>query len=312
MNFNIVNERANIGRDIREMNRHQLDSTAYTVLATVREVNIKEYTCTVYVPSSSTTIHEVIIANACYSDTGTGLAMVPTIGQKCIVLLSQQHKPILVTTIPNQLRENDNKLLENEFKLGDSSSFIKKSSNGSFIIRNTGSVMVNNENGVFNYLKEHSLVDDSFVVKTKRTKGVSSSEEVYYKNNSGSYFVEKNKILNNGRLDKELINKILDDSDNIMEKTLKFLEFAEGINSVAVYGSDKEFSLLEGKIRSLKNDIDKDTFLKIEKGDSKYNKENNLIYSLNYRENGTEKFKLDIKKDGIAEITCKELIVNKN
>lgn len=309
MDYKIAEERMNISSDISNINRHKVNAATYSVLATIREINLKEFTCTVFIPASSTLIAGVIIANSPFSNNSVGLNMIPSVGQKCIVLLGQQHNPILVSTIPNTLKENDGRLLNGEYKLGNESEFIKQNVAGDLLIKTSATVDIKDESGSSSYAKSYKFSDQSFEIDIHRTNGISSMKEVFYKSKIKRAFRKKSEIIKDGVLNKEIALDIETNLNTSLDRALEFFQKVEGINSIV---SERGIEAVnEMKPYILNEEIDKNTFLEIQKGDNEYNIQSNSIYSLKYVEAGMDILDIKCKKDGIIEINCKDMIVNK-
>lgn len=306
-----------LAKNVNFYNKRKTDPTARTAICIIAKVNESRFTVDVFIPSTASQISNVTIATGLVSESGTGLSILPTVGQKGMLLMSSQHSPVLITTLPNSLPENRNStLLSGEYKLGSKDSFFKLSKDKSLSSRTLSSASIlNNDN-------------ESKIVSRKLFKGYGAeteysfnqeasmgySKEVLFSTHKVDYFKAKNSIVNEGNINEPLKEEIIQNNIMLLDKLNSLIYKVDEIDNEIELGSIDSIE----KLNKLKQDIistytfnNYDNTVIIEKGATEDNEAKGSSLTITLKENGVQNSSVSLQKDGTIVMKCKDFIIER-
>lgn len=315
--YDLISTNNFLVNNARFYNKGKTDPAAKTAICVISKVNEKRLTVDVMLPSTSSQLSNVTIATNLISENGTGLLILPTEGQKGVLLMSSQHPAILIATLPNAASaDRESTLLYDEFKLGSNDSFLKLAKDKSLAMKTlSSSSILNNDN-------------QSVIVSKKKFRGYGAesetsynnatnagySKEVFYAVSKKNYFKNKQDIIKDGEISSDIKDEIVNSNSILLDK------FRTLIMSVSDLNDEIELGSLESieKLDELKNHIhthytfsDYSDQLCIEKGSSKNNEAENSSFKITLYKNNEENSSLSFRKDGTIVLGCKDLIIER-
>lgn len=287
MNYEMIMNNQNKKNNIHKFNKWKENIEFYTVCGVITNINIEKYTVDVYISSSSVKIYNVSIANNIING-NKNLMVMPSVGQSCVVGLSNSHSAILLGIIPKTL-DNPIKLYKDELFIGDYSSFLKMSDDN-FILSKTGLLKLNKD-GVYSAGKSSIL------------EGFGGNSTLLSENKE-DYFITNEKYTDNRNFILRKNQELMSELDNILYGIDSF------ISNVCTGDKDK-IDLAINKTKEYFK-CDKDEYgVSIETGDTEKNKSEGNIFSIRKSTKNSEKTYFSIKEDGTLEINCTNYIINK-
>ena len=306
-----------VARNTNFYNKRKTTPTAKTSICIISKVNEQRLTVDVTIPSTATQITNVTIATNLISDNGTGVLVLPSVGQKGLLMMSSQHPAILIATLPNQSSDNrKNTLLSDEVKIGGKDSFIKLAKNKSLSLKTTSSSLILDKEcqkiiASAKTFKGYGVENDSSYDKET---GVGYSREVFFKTLKNDYFINKEDILNDGHINSSVKDNILKSNLSLLDKFNSLIYRVEEVNNNIELGSMESIDALN----ELRNDIvslytfsDYSNKVSLEKGCTEYNKANNSLFSAILFKDDEENSSISMLKDGTIKITCNDFIVER-
>jgi len=315
MNYSEINEtRRQINENIQTFNRFKKDTNAATLICKVESINESKMTVNISIPSTSSLMKDVLIGtNIIGSD--MSFKMFPTIKQIGVVLISSQHKPILIATIPDSL--TDETLLTGEARIGNDNVFLKLSKDHSLSLKALNSMLSMRDGEVKISTKNELLEGDGFSRSYKENLNnvnMGSSKEIFFNTSKKNYQKDKTAFINNSEIDSSTKTEVINDSITLINKLGSLIEVVENFNNNIELGDSASIE----KLKELKNNIvtnynsDIETeSLTVEKGDTEYNLQGNIAFSVKYKKDNIEKGSFYFNKDGTIKIKCKDFIVEK-
>lgn len=123
--MNIYEEIAMMTGRIRSYNKEKEIIASVSAVCIIKNVNEEKMLADVSLQQNGAIIRNAIIGMNVLG-TQNQLKLFPSINQKGIVLISNQHPPVLIATIPNGIENFSDDTLKNGFILGDNNGCIKK------------------------------------------------------------------------------------------------------------------------------------------------------------------------------------------
>lgn len=315
--YNLYDTNKFMAKNVNFYNKRKTSPTARTAICIISKVNEEKLTVDVIIPSTSSQITNVTIATNLISQSGTGITMLPTEGQKGVLLTSSQHSAILIATLPNPAPDNRNSaLLSGEFKLGSNDSFIKLAKNKSLSMKTlSSSSILNNDNESVTvarkYFKGYGVETES---SFNEDASMGYSKEVFFNTSKTNYFKSKDVILNGNGIDSDVKNDILNSNMMLLDKFNSLIYRVDELNSELELGSLDSID----KLDKLKEDIisrytfsDYSNKLVIEKGATEDNIGNNSLFTATLCKDGEENSSVSLHEDGTIKITCKDFLIER-
>lgn len=284
----MIIESQNIANNIHRFNRWKENINFYTVFGRITKVDPQKYTVDVYFPSSSNKIYNISIANNIISN-DKNLIIMPSVGQACVVGLSNSHKPILISVLASS--EENVKVYENEAFISCGLSKIKMTNNNDLLSSSVSSVLLNNE-GIYSFSKS-----SAYQTSTKINPELLSEDKKNYSSEDELCDFNRQKVLSS-------CDNMLLQLDDIL---LKVSEFITNITT-------GNANTIRSEVNNMKNYFacDSDEYsVSIESGDTVKNISDDCIFSIRGNIGKKEKTYFSISKDGTVEINCKNYIINK-
>lgn len=315
--YNLNDTNRLIAKNTNFYNKRKINQTAKTAICIISKVNESRFTVDVFIPSTASQINDVTIASGLISESGTGLAMLPVAGQKGILLMSPQHSPMLITTIPNSKPENRNStLLSGEYKLGSKDSFFKLSKDKSLSSRTLSSASIlNNDNEskiVSRKMFKGYGVETESSFNQRASRGY--SKEVLFSTSKIDYFKLKDSLIENEQINNEIKESILQSNDMLLDKLNSLIYKVDNIDNEIELGSLDSIN----KLNKLKEEIisnytfnDYTNTVVIEKGATEDNEDKGSALTISLKENGADNISVSFQKDGTIVMKCKEFIVER-
>lgn len=279
------------------------------VICSIVNVNSKSYTVDVFIPSLSSKIKDVIVGTGVLSENGTTISLLPSKGQKGLLLLSSQTPPILLSTIPNKRKEHKSTLLDGEALIGNKNSMFKLSKDNSLDLKTPNSIFSINEDKQL-IITNGRKIKSSGYEKNCDVNRFGYEEEIYYEVDNEDYFIKKIDFIKNSKIDEELKNSTINKSQELLNNLNSMVELVKEVNGKINLGELKSID----ELTKLKSEImeyglnKKDKRIKILKG--KKNNENS-IFSISFEEGEDEKSSFIFNENGEIILNCKDLIVNR-
>lgn len=297
----------------RLLNPYGDTSTCYTLLGIIIEVHEEKYSVDVYIPKSNTNMYNVQIGTSILGD-GAGVDILPSLNQKCIILLSSMHHPILIATIPNQRQELKNLLLSGEAKIGSSEAFMKLSKDNTIGFRTGKSALSIDGDTIENI----SFSSKKFSPYSNYRSGYTpdgngySTEQIL----SGPIldaFKAKNEILSDGVINESIKQEILNRNTNLISNLSSLVNEVSLFNTNTDMMGENVIEELE-KLRASINDmvpVYSGKTLVSEYGHTDFNSKNDATMSIRGYNNNNESYSIVFKADGTIDINCKDIVINK-
>lgn len=316
--YNLRDTNIQMARNTNFYNKRKTQPTARTMICIISKVNEERLTVDAIMPSTSSQISNITIASNLINENGTSLTMLPSIGQKGVLLVSSQHSPILIATLPNpEPEKRRNTLLSDEFKLGSKDSFIKSSKNKSLSMKtlSSSSILSNNNESVIVASKSYKGYGVESQSSFNNEAGMGYSKEVFFKTSKDNFFRDKSQIIKNEKIDIVIKDEILKNNSMLLDKFNSLIYKVDEINNELELGSLESIEKLE----ILKNDIlskytysDYSNKLTIEKGATHENEEKGNILTATLCIDGKENSSLSVCKDGTIKVSCTDFIIERN
>lgn len=132
--MNIYEEIAAMAVRAKGYNREKELIGGTTIIGIIKNVNEEKMLVDVYLYQNGSTIRNVIIGTNTLG-LNNQLKLLPSVNQKGVVIVSNQHPPILIATIPNGIDNYSNDVLEDGFVIGNNDTYIKKYSDEELSIK---------------------------------------------------------------------------------------------------------------------------------------------------------------------------------
>ena len=315
--YNLNDTNTFLARNVNFYNKRKTSPTARTAICIISKVNEQKLTVDVIIPSTASQMTNVTIATNLISESGTGLVILPTEGQKGVLLMSSQHSAILIATLPNPVTDNrDSTLLSGEFKLGSNDSFFKLAKNKSLSMKtlSSSSILSNDNQSVIVAEKKYK----GYGIETENSYNQSTNmgycKEVFFHTSKEDYFKSKDLIIKDNKIDDSVKKSILDNNSMLLDKFNSLIYRVDELNNELELGSIDSIN----KLDSLRNDIisnytftDYSNKLLIEKGSTKDNEGNNCLFAITLYKDNKENSSLSFSKDGTIKVDCTDFIIER-
>lgn len=298
-------------------NKSKTQPFAKTVICVISKVNEKRLTVDVTIPSTSSQMTNITVATNLISDHGTGLVMLPTEGQKGVLLMSSQHPAILVATLPNSASDDrDSTLLYGEFKLGSKDSFLKLAKDKSLSMKtlSSSSILNNDSESVIVSKKKFKGYGVESETAYNKNTNAGYSKEVFFAVDKENYFKNKKEIINNNEINAEVKQNITNSNLMLLDKLGTLIQSVDSLNNEIELGSLDSIKKLDDLREHIKTTYvfsDYSNKLCIEKGSSEDNNDSNSAFKITLYKNNQENSSLSFRKDGTIMIGCKDLIIER-
>lgn len=299
MNFDIYATKKNIHRNVEQFNRWQTDPYARTCSGIIKSVNTTKYTADIYIPSSSTKIYNVLIGNNILGgDDGKNFLSLPSVGQRCIVLLSSVHPSVMIA-IFNDSGNEVSRINPGECFWGNDQSYIKQDINNNISIRSNSVIEIGDDT----YISSENMIEK--FLSTFSQEVVKLNLDLINEDTSCSrsdeFYIENRKTL----LSKN--TKVMSDLHNILE------EFEKQSSNIETEDVNQYKSILNayGAVIDKKIDSLADFKAYIDIGDTVNNKANNSNISIGFKDKQSNKKSLIFGKDGTITVNCSDFVINK-
>lgn len=303
--------------NLKFYNRKSRTNTLRTAIGIISKINESKFTVDVFMPITASQLTNVTIANNFISQSSVSLKMLPEVGQKVILLMSAQHPPLLIATIPNSApQDRDNKLLSGEFKLGTRDAFVKLSKDKTLSSRTLNSITVLSCDG-------EKKIADSSAVKGSGFSSESSFNEsaqegfrrdVFFSTNRVNYFKEKKDLVSGGDIIPSEKSSIINQNMKLLDMMNSLIYSVSNTNDEIELGSLKSIEKLDelqekiSRHYNMNNDKSKIT---IDVGATKDNEDLGVSLSMRIFKDSLEKSSLLFGKDGTITLSCKDFIVER-
>lgn len=288
-------------------------SVCYTLLGIIINVEEEKYTVDVYIPKSNTNIYNVQIGTNMVGD-DVSIDILPSLNQKCIILMSSMHHPILIAVIPNQRQEVKSLLLSGEVKIGSPEAFMKLSKDNTIGFRTNSSSLNISGNELESIIFSSSSVSPYTLSKSgHNNNGLGFSKSEIYNGPILDFFKSKDDIIIDGKINESV-------KEDIMSANISLISnLSDTVNKVSLFNDtvdmlgDDVLDKLEELRLSLdtKSDTDEYKIISTEYGHTDFNTQNDATMSIRGYNNKEESYSLIFKRDGTLNINCKDIIVNK-
>lgn len=307
--MNMNNIRAEMNANLSFYNKYKMGVGSQTIIGSIVNVNEEKFSVDVFVPSTSSKINNVIIGIGALSESDTTISLLPTKGQKGVVLMSSQHPPILIATIPNKRTENRSSLLSGELLLGNKNAMIKIAKDNSSTIKSPNSIFTVKDNFQRIISKNRSIKSPGYL-KEEGSSNFGYSEEIYHEIENKDFRCSKSELVNNSLINEELKAKVMSDGQSLLANLFNMLDIVKSTNEKINLGDTESVTLL----KELRENINSFGYkkgskrLRILKG---RRGESNHLFKVSLAFDNEEKSSLEFNEDGKIVFNCKDLIVNK-
>ena len=316
--YNLYDTNRFMANNVNFYNKRKTSPTARTAICIISKVNEQKLTVDVIIPSTSSQMTNVTIATNLISESGTGLLILPSEGQKGVLLMSSQHSAILIATLPNPASDNrESTLLTDEFKLGSKDSFLKLAKNKSLSMKTLGSSSIlNNDNESVIVAKKYFR---GYGVETEssydETTGIGYSKETFFRTSKVDYFYPKEQIINGINIDSGVKENILNSNTMLLDKFNSLIYRVDELNNELELGSIESIE----KLDKLRDEIisnytfsDYSNKITIEKGSTEHNKSIDSLFTVTLYKNEEENSSLSFNKNGTIKVSCSDFIIERN
>lgn len=295
------------------LNGYNDPSVCYTLLGVVIAVHEEKYAVDVYIPKSNTNMYNVQIGTSIVGE-GAGVNILPSLNQKCIILLSTMHHPILIAIIPNQRQEFKNLLLSGEAKIGSSEAFMKLSKDNTIGFR-TGESALSIDGG---NIEDISFSSRKLSPYLSCKNGYTSSGEGYSIEKvlhgvSLDTFIPKKDIVLGREINEEIKSQILESNTQLITTLSNLVSEVSMFNENTEMMGENTIDELESLRQSINEivSIPSQEMLVSEYGSTDFNASNDATMSIRGYNNGSESYSVLFKADGTIDINCKDITINK-
>lgn len=273
-----------IVENVRYANRFKNTLRLTSCVCIITDVNAKNFTVDVTIPSNNSKLFNVQIATN-ITGGNVSMHMLPTKGQKGVVLLSTQHAPLLIATIANKKQGYNDSILENEAFVGTPLSFLKIGNDESALLKTPYSCISLSDDKINMLSKSHITSSSNYRVEcgTNENTGGGFSVETFYSDKEFGKVIKKEEVIIEDKLNNEIKADVLNDNNRLTSKMQLMIDELDKFSQDAELGNAKTID----KLKDLKK-LFCEQFIKsdsrdamiVEKGDSYYNIDNGYVYSV--------------------------------
>lgn len=291
-----------IVRNVEYANRFKNKLSLSSCICIITNVNAADFTVDVTIPSNNSKLFNVQIAtNITGGD--ISLHMLPAKNQKGILLLSSQHSPMLIATIPNKKQGYNDSILEKEAFIGTQLSFLKIGNDESTLLKTPSSSISLSSESANILAHQHILSSNNYRVEhmTNQKTGSGFSKEVYYLDEGSAPSIQKENVIKDGQIDTSIKESVLSENQSLINKMQLMIdaldEFVDNTELGNISAVDK-LDELNTYFQSHFISTGQKPAIIVEKGDSYYNNDNGYIYSVRRNSKEEDVLCFAISKDG--------------
>lgn len=309
--FDINTLRNQIITQSKKYNRFKTDNYSLLQECIIKDINIKKMTVTVFIPSTSSKLYNVLIGTNIIGSK-TFIKSMPSIGDRGIVALSSNQPAILTSMIPDILTDND--LMEGELKLGNKDLFFKIYQSDSAIIKTSKSFFSFDDGIHTEMVNEKKITGNGVDIHyntNKNNEFMGYEKELYFESQQKDYQKTKDYFLKDNLINEEKSKETILQNHELLNKLNELVEVSSN-TSIDLGKDDANQKLLEFK-NKIMNFVSEGFVrsLTIEKGDSPDNIKDSKVFLISYKENMEEKSSISFYKNGTIKIKCKDFIIEK-